>query len=120
MSKTPRVDAVAFHAFPVTGSAVSSRLVINAKTASAIERENASLRSDIERHVKIAADLATENAALRARLEACERALGPFARLARLDEALDLSDAEPMSRFIPARWPTMADCRAAEAARSAP
>lgn len=55
--------------------------------------------------------LERENAELRAALE-------PFARLYRLNAPLNLDENMPLRSFAPGAWPTLADCKKADAALS--
>ena len=50
-----------------------------------------------------------------AQIEAVARALDPFARLARIMDALThrLSDDTPLREIAPGIWPTLGDCRKA-------
>ena len=46
-------------------------------------------------------------------------ALDPFARVARIMHDLNLPDDEPLRDCAPGIWPTIGDCRRADAALSA-
>lgn len=68
MSDTPRTDAVV--CTPIMGDECTPHKWDTVRDlARALERENAALREDIERHLAVASTLATENAALREALE---------------------------------------------------